>query len=101
MEKEYTLLDKFFYNREEEMAEEITEDIQCLKSKLKNVRQEHILELLEELPAECHEIREQITEKLDDLIVNYMIKIAYYNKKYYKQGFKDAIALENGCRKIQ
>lgn len=100
MEKEYTILDRFFYDREEELAEDIETDALCLKDKLKNVRQEDMVHVIETLPQEFQEIKIKMLLQLDDLIANYNVKIAYYNKKYYKQGFKDAVALENSCRDV-
>lgn len=101
MEKEEEILDKLFRLREEELGEDIEEDIKCLKDKLKDSKQEDLVQMIEELPNECAKFKKEILEKMDDLIMNYTIKIAYYNKKYYKQGFKDAIELENFCKKIK
>lgn len=100
MDKEYTILDEFFNYREEELAEDIEEDIKCLKDKLKDVRQENIVANIEKLPDEDKELKKELLLQLDDLIANYNIKIAYYNKKYYKQGFQDAIRIQNSCNQM-
>lgn len=99
MDKEYNILDKFFNLREEELSEDIEIDTKCLKEMLKNVKQEDIVNKIESLPKEYDDIKNEILQALDDLIGNYNIKIAYYNKKYYKQGFRDAIDLCNTCKK--
>lgn len=98
MDKEYNILDKFFGLRDEEISEDIEEDAKCLKEMLKNVKQEDIVNKIKSLPEEYNELKKDILSQLDDLIGNYNIKIAYYNKKYYKQGFKDAIDLCNECK---
>ena len=43
-------------------------------------------------------LKEQLTSNIEDLIIDYNITMAYYNKKYYKQGFKDATNLINICK---
>lgn len=98
MDKDYNILDKFFNLREEELAEDIESDTKCLKLVLKNVKQEDIIKKIQTLPEEYNDIKIDILSKIDDLVGNYNIKIAYYNKKYYKQGFKDAIDLCNTCK---
>ncbi len=98
MEKDYSLLDKLFGYREEELSENIEVDTRCFKQILKNVKQEDIIKLIENLPDEYNEIKKDVLNKIDELIANYNIKISYYNKKYYKQGFKDAIDLFNTCK---
>lgn len=98
MDKEYSLLDKLFNYREEELSENMDKDAKCFKKILKNVRQEDIVNLIDTLPEDYKEIKKEILNKLDNLIANYNIKISYYNKKYYKQGFKDAIDLFNSCK---
>ncbi|MCI9016932.1 MAG: hypothetical protein HFJ53_07210 [Clostridia bacterium] len=47
---EENILDKFFYIREEEISENIKEDTENLKSKLKKVKQEDINNIIEKLP---------------------------------------------------
>lgn len=98
MDKGYSLLDKLFNYREEELSENVDKDAKCFKQILKNVRQEDIVNLVNTLPEEYKETKKEILNKLDNLIANYNIKISYYNKKYYKQGFKDAIDLFNSCK---
>ena len=44
---EENILDKFFYIREEEISENIKEDTENLKSKLKKVKQEDINNIIE------------------------------------------------------
>ncbi len=94
---EENILDKFFYIREEEISENIKEDTENLKSKLKKVKQEDINNIIEKLPEEYFEIKRELKDKVEDLIINYNIKIAYYNKKYYICAFNDAINLFKIC----
>lgn len=93
MGKEENILDKFFLSREEDLAEERSKDEEYFKTILKKVKQEDISKKLEEIPSEKWELKKELEEIIDDLIGNYNIKIAYYNKKYYQQGFRDAINL--------
>lgn len=98
MDKDYNILDRFFYLRDEEISEDIELDSKYLKTVLKNVKEESIEQKIQTLPDQYNDIKKDILNKIDDLIGDYNIKIAYYNKKYYKQGFRDAIDLCNTCK---
>ncbi len=43
--------------------------------------------------------KKEVICKIEKLIENYEIQIAYYSKKNYKQGFKDAFLLYTQCIK--
>lgn len=99
MEKEYNLLDRFFSYREEEFLEEIDDDIKSLKNRLKCIDKKEIKNIIEDIPKENVELKEKLENGIDDLIADYNILVAYYNKKFYKQGFNDAIMLNCKCNK--
>lgn len=98
MNNEYDLLDKVFEYREGEFLENISDDFNLLKNKVKHVKKEEIDRLISNLPEEYNLLKEQLTSNIEDLIIDYNITMAYYNKKYYKQGFKDATNLINICK---
>lgn len=99
MEKEYNLLDKFFSYREEEFLEEINDDIKLLKNRLKCIDKKEIKNIIKDIPEENVELKEKLENSVDNLISDYNILVAYYNKKFYKQGFNDAIMLNCKCNK--
>ena len=66
---EENILDKFFYIREEEISENIKEDTENLKSKLKKVKQEDINNIIEKLPEEYFEIKRELKDKVEELII--------------------------------
>lgn len=94
MKEELKIIDKFFRYREEKFMEEITENIDAL-NKLENNRinlnRKQINELVNTIPEE--DIKEQILNKVDNLIADYNIAIAYNNKRYYRQGFLDSMQI--------
>ena len=98
MKENEDILDTFFYIRQEELLEDGKEDIRFLGTSLKDITTKHIQRTICELPEECNTIKEKLSEQLNDLIINYQIKMAYYDKKYYKQGFQDAIMLNCCCK---
>ena len=98
MEKEYSLLDKVFSYREEEFLEEIDNDIKSLKDKLKCVDKKEIKNIISSISKENVELKEKLENGIDNLIADYNILVAYYNKKFYKQGFNDAIMLNCKCK---
>lgn len=97
MEKEYNLLDKFFSYREEELLEGIDDDIKSLKNRLKCIDKKEIKSIIEDIPKENVELKEKLENGIDNLIADYNVLVAYCNKKFYKQGFNDAIMLNCKC----
>lgn len=97
MEKEYNLLDRFFSYREEEFLEEIDDDIKSLKNRLKCVDKKEIKNIIKDIPKENIELKEKLENGIDNLVADYNVLVAYYNKKFYKQGFNDAIMLNCKC----
>ena len=70
------------------------EDREILKNSLKQINNKRLIESMSKLPEEYEEIKRQIYEYIEDLANDYEIKMAYYDKKYYKQGFEDAVLLQ-------
>lgn len=94
MEKKSNIVDKFFQYREEKFIDEIEEDINLLSNKIKDIKRRELTELVDSIPKENFVLKEKLINSIDNLIVDYNIMLAYYNKKYYKQGFEDAVCLE-------
>lgn len=91
--KEENIIDTFFNIRQDEFLEEMGEDIDILRPVLKQENKKELQENINEIPNEYEELKIKLKNGIDDLISNYEIKMAYYHKKYYKQGFKDAVML--------
>lgn len=91
--KEENIIDTFFNIRQDEFLEEMGEDIDILRPVLKQENKKELQENINEIPNEYEELKTKLKNGIDDLISNYEIKMAYYHKKYYKQGFKDAVML--------
>lgn len=98
MEKEYNLLDRFFSYREEEFLDEIDNDIKVLKERLKDIDKKEIKNIISSIPEENAELKEKLGDSIDNLVADYNILVAYYNKKFYKQGFNDAVMLNCKCK---
>lgn len=96
MEEELKIVDKFFRFREEKFMEEITEDMHAL-NKLENNKinldRQQINELVNCISDEDKILKEEILNRVDNLIADYNITIAYNNKKYYRQGFLDSMQI--------
>lgn len=90
MEKDISMIDEFFHYREEKFIDEIEKDMNLLSSKLKDIKREEIIGLVNNIPEENDVLKERLINSIDNLVADYNIAMAYYNKKYYKQGFLDA-----------
>ncbi len=93
--EEYKLIDKLFELREEDGIKDIQKDMSFLRNRIKGIKREEIENLICNVP---HENKEKLFNKIDNLIADYNIMLAYYNKKYYKQGFEDALEIERKCK---
>ncbi|MCI8353213.1 MAG: hypothetical protein HFJ58_06540 [Clostridia bacterium] len=93
--EEYKLIDKLFKYREEDGIKDIQEDMSLLKNRVKGIKREEIESLISDVPQGN---KEKILSNIDNLIADYNIMLAYYNKKYYKQGFEDALEIGRKCR---
>ena len=92
------ILDTFFRFRQEDLMEEMEQDRACLKKLLKQTQITKLEETIGQLPNQYDTIKKELYKKVDNLIGDYEIKLAYYSKKYYKQGFNDAILLQQECK---
>lgn len=98
MKDNENILDTFFYLRQEDLLDELKEDRDCLKNALKQVHMKELQESIDMLPNEYEDVKNKIYNYIDTITANYEIKRAYYDKKYYKQGFNDAISINNKCK---
>ena len=89
------ILDKIYEIRQEDFEAESSKDREYLNQILNEVKVEKIEEKINEVLNK--EEAKNITKKIELLVENYEIQIAYYSKKNYKQGFKDAICLYTQC----
>ena len=89
------ILDKIYEIRQEDFEAESSKDREYLSQILNEVKVEKIEEKINEVLNK--EEAKNITKKIELLVENYEIQIAYYSKKNYKQGFKDAICLYTQC----
>ena len=94
MKKQDNMLDRFFILRQGDLLEEMKEDREALKSSLKQLNDKKLHESMSQLPQEYDQVKKQIYEYIEDLANDYEIKMAYYDKKFYKQGFEDAVLLQ-------
>ena len=93
--KEEKIIDRFFNIRQDDFLEEMSTDMEILKPVLKQENKKKIQQNIDEIPNEYKELKTELKNNINDLISNYEIKMAYYHKKYYKQGFEDAIMLNS------
>lgn len=102
MKHKLDMLDKIYNMREEELELENKQDRKNLNGKLNEVKLEEIEETIKnkldkiDKNTNINE-REEIIKKIEQLIENYEIQIAYYSEKNYKRGFKDAFLLYSQC----
>lgn len=96
MKEEINMLEKIYNARMYDFEKKANADRKELADKLNNVTIEEIEQILQENVKEQYK-KQEIINKLDELVENYEIKIAYYMEKRYKQGFIDAIHLIKEC----
>lgn len=70
-----------------------------MKQKIKDINRKEITKIINNIPQENNELKEKLETCIDNLIADYNIMLAYYNKKYYKQGFEDATCIMKICEK--
>ena len=95
-EEEINMLDRIYNTRLYDFEKNANIDRKELANKLNNVTMEEIEKILQDNLKEQYK-KQEIIGKLDKLIEDYEIKIAYYMEKRYKQGFIDAIHLIKEC----
>ncbi len=94
---DYDIIDRLFMEREEETISNIEDDVLVLKNKVKGAKKGEINAIIADFPKENSELKEKLLNYIDNLVVDYNIMLAYYNKKYYKQGFEDALEIKRKC----
>ncbi len=99
MKENENILNRFFNLRQEDLIDEMGKDRENLKHLLKQINISQIDDIIDGLPKEYNYIKNELYQKIENLIGDYEIKMAYYNKKYYKQGFYDAIMINSKCKK--
>ncbi len=85
------IIEMIYQAEEKTLDEKIKQINKQIKSKIKNIDLEKINNQISN-PKELNKILETIEE-------NYSIKIAEYNRNFYKQGFIDGINLMINCIK--
>lgn len=85
------IIELIYQAEEKTLDEKIKEVNRKIKDKIKDINMEKLLEDSSK-PRELSRAIERIEE-------NYSIKIAEYNKKFYKQGFIDGMNLMINCSK--
>lgn len=84
---------ELIYQAEEKILDEKIKQVnKRVKDKIKDINIEKILEDI----SNSNEVAKTF-EKIED---NYSIKIAEYNKEFYKQGFIDGVNLMINCLKF-
>ena len=94
--KKPDMLNKIYEFRQEDLETENSKDREALSEILNEVKLEEIEDKINELSKKD---AKSIIQKLDLLVENYEIQIAYYSQKNYKRGFRDAICLYTQCLK--
>ena len=85
------ILETIYQAEEKILDEKIKQANKKIKDQIKQINVE---KLLSEVPNP-----EKLTKTFDQIEENYSIKIAEYNKQYYKQGFIDGVNLIINCFK--
>ncbi len=96
LNEEINMLDKIYNTRMYDFEQNASVDRKELAEKLNNITMKEIEKILQDNLKEQYK-KQEIIEKLDKLVENYEIKMAYYMEKRYKQGFIDAIHLIKEC----
>ena len=94
--EELDMLDKIYNARQQDFERRANMDRQILADKLNNITIEEVEGVIKENIEEQYK-KQELMEKLDKLVENYEIKMAYYMEKGYKQGFKDGVNLLKQC----
>ena len=105
MNERLDMLDKIYLARQEELEQEDRQIREMLKKQLNKINLEEIEEAIEKQFQKIENIqcknetilKEAIIHKIELLVENYELQIAYYSEKNYKSGFKDAVCLCAQC----
>ncbi len=96
IENKIDMLDKIYTARQYDFQKKANLDRKELAEKLNNITIEEVEAVIKENMEEQYQ-KQELIEKLDKLVENYEIKMAYYMEKGYKQGFKDGVNLLKQC----
>ena len=90
-----SLLDTIYREREDSLYQHTEIDNKNIKEITKNlpITYEDLLVAIKNLPPHFNSTREFILEKLEGYIERQNSLIAYYNEKFYKNGFCDGIKI--------
>ena len=103
-QKRLDMLDKIYDTRQVDFEAENRRDREILSKIAKEVTFEEIQEKIEDILEEVggsklKQEKEEVLDRIEGLMENYEVQIAYYSQKNYKRGFKDAISLYTQCLK--
>jgi len=90
------MLDKIYEARQYDFEKRADIARKELAEKLNNITIEEVEKMIKENIEEQYR-KQELMEKLDKLVENYEIKMAYYMEQGYKQGFKDGVNLLKQC----
>lgn len=90
------MLDKIYTARQYDFESRANMDRKELADKLNHITIEEVEAVIQKNIEEEYK-KQELMEKLDKLVENYEIKMAYYMEKGYKQGFKDGVNLLKQC----
>ena len=90
------MLDKIYTARQYDFEDRANMDRKELADKLNHITIEEVEAVIQKNIEEEYK-KQELMEKLDKLVENYEIKMAYYMEKGYKQGFKDGVNLLKQC----
>lgn len=93
MEKLESMLDGIFEMRVNEVAGVTAEE----RMAIQNMKAER--ELKDFLPNATKEEKQKIEEYVENVKENIAVEMGFFNEKYYKNGFADAIKLVMECMK--
>ena len=91
------ILDKIYTARQYDFEKNANIDRKELADKLNHITIEEVEAVIQKNIEEQYK-KQELMEKLDKLVENYEIKMAYYMEKGYKQGFKDGVNLLKQCQ---
>lgn len=93
------MLDKIYAARQYDFESKASIDRKELENKLNHITIDEVEAVIQQKIKE-EDNRQELIEKLDKLVENYEIKMAYYMEKGYKQGFKDGVNLLKQCSEL-
>lgn len=93
---EMSLLDEIFYEREQEVLCEVTDEEKEVIEKVKKTGNAEKLDMLLE-QVKDEELSENLSKAIDFVLDDVSMQLSSNLKKYYQTGFKDAVKLMKEC----